>query len=97
MWNLCPSLWSSDCRCNNLHIRSNGQVRVIPEGYSAVPPPNAMIVLAGDPRLGGVLCGNCKGSGRVVALLFFDDNCPMYVSPLYTANLCSCRGVGRIR
>lgn len=53
-------------------------MRHIPYGYSAIPPPNAMVVTAGDPRLGGVLCGNCKGSGRVVSLLFFDENCPVY-------------------
>jgi hypothetical protein len=54
-------------------------VRVVPNGYWAPPPPNAMVVPAGDPRLGGVLCGNCKGTGRVVELLFFDENCPVSV------------------
>lgn len=66
---------------------SNWQVRVIPEGYPAIPPPNAMVVQAGDPRLGGVLCGNCKGTGRVVALLFFDDNCHVYGFLLVSANV----------
>jgi hypothetical protein len=51
---------------------------VLPSGYDAIPPPNALVVSAGDPRLGGVLCGNCKGTGRVL-LLFFDENCPVYV------------------
>lgn len=55
-------------------------MRYVPDGYSAIPPPNALVVPAGDPRLGGVLCGNCKGSGRVVSLLFFDMNCPVYLS-----------------
>jgi hypothetical protein len=51
---------------------------VVPVGYTAIPPPNALVVPPGDPRLGGVLCGNCKGTGRAVALLFFDENCPVY-------------------
>ena len=50
----------------------------MPDGYSAIPPANALVVSAGDPRLGGVLCGNCKGTGRV-SLLFFDGNCSVYV------------------
>lgn len=53
-------------------------MRVVPEGFATIPPPNALVVSAGDPRLGGVLCGNCKGTGRVVTLLFFDENCPVY-------------------
>jgi hypothetical protein len=55
-------------------------VRVLPTGYGSVPPPNALVVSAGDPRLGGVLCGNCKGTGRVLTLLIFDENCPVYGS-----------------
>ena len=51
---------------------------MVPAGYTAIPPANALVVPAGDPRLGGVLCGNCKGTGRVIALLFFDENCPVY-------------------
>jgi hypothetical protein len=53
---------------------------VVPNGYFAIPPPNALVVPAGDPRLGGVLCGNCKGTGTILSLLFFEDNCPVYVS-----------------
>lgn len=50
----------------------------MPSGWAAIPPPNAFVLKAGDPRLGGVLCGNCKGTGRVITLIF-DSNCPMYV------------------
>jgi hypothetical protein len=56
-------------------------VRYVPSGYYAVPPPNALVVQAGDPRLGGILCGNCKGTGRV-SVLIFDDHCPVYLSLL---------------
>jgi hypothetical protein len=69
---------------------------VVPRGYMAMPPPNAMVVSAGDPRLGGVLCGNCKGTGRVLAMLFFDENCPVYDPSIDFADD-SCKGVGRIR
>lgn len=49
------------------------------------PPPQQNIplrVMPGDPRLGGILCGRCRGSG--IANSFFDDMCPV------------CGGVGRI-
>lgn len=49
----------------------------MPVGYTAIPPPNALVVPAGDPRLGGNLCGNCKGSGRIVTFLLIDENCPV--------------------
>ena len=67
---------------------------MVPDGYTAIPPPNALIVQAGDPRLGGILCGNCKGTGRVFVLLF-DSNCPVYLS-LVNLLTYSCHGVGRI-
>ncbi|AQZ13510.1 HUA1 (YGR268C) [Zygosaccharomyces parabailii] len=44
-------------------------------------PP--LIVKPGDPRLGGVLCGECRGSGRV-SFFLDEDLCPL------------CRGLGRI-
>jgi len=50
---------------------------VVSAGYRVIPPANAVVVPAGDPRLGGVLCGNCKGTGRVIALIIFDENCPV--------------------
>ncbi|KAL3233391.1 Proline-rich protein HUA1 [Nakaseomyces bracarensis] len=55
-------------------------------GYYAPPAPvnnNALYVRPGDPRLGGVLCGECRGSGRVRFFLD-EDLCPL------------CNGVGRI-
>ena len=66
----------------------------MPSGLTAIPPPNAIVLKAGDPRLGGVLCGNCKGTGRVITLIF-DSICPVYVS-LTNMLTSSCRGVGRI-
>lgn len=54
---------------------------MVPSDY-LIPPPNSIVVQAGDPRIGGVICGNCKGRGRV-SFFFFDENCPVYVSPRY--------------
>ncbi|CAR27825.1 hypothetical protein ZYGR_0N03120 [Zygosaccharomyces rouxii] len=56
-----------------------------PPGGSMAPMGNAppLVVKPGDPRLGGVLCGECRGSGRV-SFLFDEDLCPL------------CRGLGRI-
>lgn len=52
--------------------------------YQAAPVnTNALYVRPGDPRLGGVLCGECRGSGRVRFFLD-EDLCPL------------CNGVGRI-
>lgn len=42
-----------------------------------------LVVQPGDPRLGGVVCGECRGSGRV-SFLLDEDICPL------------CRGIGRI-
>lgn len=47
------------------------------------PPPPPMRVRPGDPRLGGNLCGRCRGSG-VVHFLLDEDLCPV------------CGGVGRL-
>lgn len=57
-----------------------------PMGYGPPPPhpPGAPIrVNPGDPRIGGVLCGRCRGSGMVHFLLD-EELCPV------------CQGVGRI-
>lgn len=51
-----------------------------PMAPSTAPP---IIVKPGDPRLGGVLCGECRGSGRV-SFFLDEDLCPL------------CRGLGRI-
>ncbi|KAK5963587.1 Hua1p PWA37_003911 [Arxiozyma heterogenica] len=49
------------------------------------PPPqqHPLVVRPGDPRLGGVLCGECRGTGRI-SFLLDDDLCPL------------CNGLGRI-
>ncbi|KAG5356269.1 Proline-rich protein [Yarrowia sp. B02] len=47
------------------------------------PPP--MVVQPGDPRLGGVVCGKCRGRGMVYDWFLGDEQCPV------------CRGVGRVR
>lgn len=52
-------------------------------GYGSRVPPNAIRVPPGDPRLGGILCGSCRGTGQVT---FFLDQ-----------DLCDvCGGLGRI-
>lgn len=49
------------------------------------PPPGALVVMPGDPRIGGRLCYNCGGAGVIPAFLFFtEETCPV------------CRGAGRI-
>jgi len=55
--------------------------------YGAQPPPGAVIVMPGDPRIGGVLCPHCGGSGSREDLLSFvlgDTECEW------------CSGAGRI-
>jgi hypothetical protein len=49
------------------------------------PPPGALVVMPGDPRIGGRLCYNCGGDGLIPAFMFFnEETCPV------------CRGTGRI-
>jgi hypothetical protein len=52
--------------------------------YINPPPPGAVVVAPGDPRIGGVRCWKCGGSGMVPFLLFDELPCSM------------CNGVGRI-
>ncbi|EPX71296.1 uncharacterized protein SOCG_01515 [Schizosaccharomyces octosporus yFS286] len=47
------------------------------------PPPNALVVQPGDPRIPGRLCGNCKGVGQIDYLIF-TEICPV------------CNGIGKI-
>ncbi|CAB11510.1 Proline/serine-rich protein C17A5.10 [Schizosaccharomyces pombe] len=47
------------------------------------PPPGALVVYPGDPRIPGRVCGNCKGSGQL-DFIFFTEICPV------------CNGVGKI-
>lgn len=58
---------------------------IIRETYFPPQNSNAIVLQAGDPRLGGNLCWNCGGGGRIS--LFFgldDETCKV------------CRGVGRV-
>jgi hypothetical protein len=41
------------------------------------------VVRPGDPAIGGILCGHCRGRGMINDL-FFEDTCP------------TCRGLGRL-
>ncbi|OCH96285.1 hypothetical protein OBBRIDRAFT_809207 [Obba rivulosa] len=47
------------------------------------PPPGAQVYPAGDPRLGGRLCWNCSGRGRMTFFGIDLDSCP------------TCDGIGR--
>lgn len=53
--------------------------------YGHVPPPNALILRPGDPRLGGQLCYKCGGQG-VRESFWFGDSETCYV----------CGGTGRV-
>ncbi|KAG6874679.1 hypothetical protein C0993_012650, partial [Termitomyces sp. T159_Od127] len=55
----------------------------IPVSPWAAPPPGAPVYYAGDARLGGRMCWNCAGKGRVT-LFFFDSTCEV------------CEGIGRV-
>ena len=48
-------------------------------GHMYGPPPGALVVRPGDPRIGGRLCYDCGGRGTVVAgfLLLDEDTCRM--------------------
>lgn len=51
------------------------------------PPAGAVTYMAGDPRIGGVLCRRCNGEGNIsgIGILFFElETCPL------------CNGVGRL-
>lgn len=71
---------------NGMSMNSFGPMRPMYSGYqSGYTASNTapMVVRPGDPRLGGVVCGECRGSGRV-SFLLDEDICPL------------CRGIGRI-
>lgn len=56
---------------------------VAPVGYPGGPPGAPVHLQPGDPRIGGILCGRCRGTGRI--MVFLDqDLCPV------------CLGLGRI-
>ncbi|ORY92495.1 hypothetical protein BCR35DRAFT_297929 [Leucosporidium creatinivorum] len=48
------------------------------------PPPGALVLRPGDPRMGGRLCPRCGGDGLVMGFLFDEDTCPV------------CQGAGRV-
>jgi hypothetical protein len=48
------------------------------------PPPGALVVMPGDPRIGGRLCFECGGRGMTESFWFGDETCYR------------CRGSGRI-
>ena len=57
--------------------------------YGGQPPPGALVVMPGDPRIGCVLCPECGGSGNAplglgTILFGVDDECPR------------CGGAGRV-
>lgn len=58
---------------------------IIHTSYWAPPPPGAMVLQSGDPRIGGLLCPQCRGVGWIETFLGFDtETCRV------------CRGVGRV-
>lgn len=88
----CKDCWERFAKRNTANIRysSSGylpflsgpmMVTSATQNYNYSLPPIRMN--PGDPRLGGVLCGNCRGSGRTYFLLDED--------------ICSvCNGLGRV-
>ncbi|KDQ06636.1 hypothetical protein BOTBODRAFT_181399 [Botryobasidium botryosum FD-172 SS1] len=52
--------------------------------YAHGPPPNALVVQPGDPRIGGRQCWDCGGRGTVSYLIFDSETCR------------TCRGMGRV-
>ncbi|EPQ56084.1 hypothetical protein GLOTRDRAFT_128042 [Gloeophyllum trabeum ATCC 11539] len=52
--------------------------------YAQAPPAGAAVVQPGDPRIGGNLCWQCGGSGRVPVFLLMEERCGV------------CGGLGRV-
>lgn len=60
-------------------------VRPLVAVRSGPPPPGALVVRPGDPRIGGKLCMYCGGEGILPGFLFIDEEtCP------------ACQGTGRV-
>ncbi|CAI2015767.1 hypothetical protein SEUBUCD646_0G05110 [Saccharomyces eubayanus] len=80
----CKSCWRRFAPQNNItaapSLYTNYQMPVYTSAWQGNGP---LCVQPGDPRLGGVLCGECRGSGRTRFLLD-EDMCSL------------CHGVGRI-
>ncbi|ORY79072.1 hypothetical protein BCR37DRAFT_394410 [Protomyces lactucae-debilis] len=69
--------------CERLFGVQTAQVQHLP-AHAGVPM-GAPVFTAGDPRIGGRLCGNCKGYGTKQTLLgLVEEQCRV------------CRGVGRV-
>lgn len=64
----------------------NPYVSVQPQTWYGArpPPPGALVVMPGDPRIGGRLCFECGGRGMTESFWFGDETC------------FRCRGSGRI-
>lgn len=60
------------------------QIHHLPYGAAPVFSGPPRVVRPGDPSIGGVLCGRCRGSGVIHDLFIFEDACPV------------CQGVGRV-
>ncbi|CAN6641541.1 proline-rich protein Hua1p [Trichomonascus vanleenenianus] len=56
-----------------------GPMPMMPVGPGVAP----RVVRPGDPSIGGVLCGRCRGRGLITEFLF-EETCP------------TCRGIGRL-
>lgn len=55
--------------------------------YGPIPPSGAISVMPGDPRIGGVLCPKCGGTGNtanLISIFFGDEECEL------------CGGAGRV-
>ena len=72
--------------CERNFGRQGGQVQYAPWG---VTPVNGVTYMAGDPRIGGRLCGNCKGRGvRSSFLGLMDEQCMSTILLLSTCANC---------
>ncbi|SMN22395.1 similar to Saccharomyces cerevisiae YGR268C HUA1 Cytoplasmic protein containing a zinc finger domain with sequence similarity to that of Type I J-proteins [Maudiozyma saulgeensis] len=87
----CKSCWRRFARQNNVNMAPSGYgnyyqsspIYQQPMYQQPQQTQRPLYVRPGDPRIGGVLCGNCRGSGRIRFLLD-EDICRV------------CNGLGRI-
>lgn len=89
----CKSCWRRFAPKNNVNMAPTGyssyfQSSPIYPTYQPIGPMAPMqqrplYVRPGDPRIGGMVCGNCRGTGRIRFILD-EDICPL------------CNGLGRI-
>lgn len=62
----------------------NPYVTVQHQPWYAARPPGALVVMPGDPRIGGRLCFECNGRGIIESFWLGDETCYR------------CRGSGRV-